>query len=120
MIKIWTELSVWNKAKWIGILILVIFLIVFGIINNKPNTVDFIFFRLNITNIWLILVCGGVGYLVSTIFSYRKLNEKEEKIQELHQRMLELEKNASSKSSTKEVNSSNNSNTESRFNTKKI
>jgi len=115
MIKIWTELSVWNKAKWIGILILVIFLIVFGIINNKPNTVDFIFFRLNLTNIWLILVCGGVGYLVSTIFSYRKLNEKEKKIQALHQRILELEQKPSDTTSTNDTDLSKTANPESGF-----
>lgn len=118
MIKIWTELSVWNKAKWIGILILVIFLIVFGIINNKPNTVDFIFFRLNITNIWLILVCGGVGYLVSTIFNYRKLNEKEKKIQALHQRILELEQKASDATSSSDTDLYNSANPESGFDAK--
>lgn len=87
----WLTLTPWKKFKLILILLLVIYAVIFAIINWKSQELNFIFFQLNIPMTLLIFVCLLVGYLSSSLFDYRKYKVKEREITKLKAQIEILE-----------------------------
>ena len=54
----------------IGLVVLVVaYLIAFGIKNNDPSEIDFVFWSSEVSRIWLILLCLGIGIAVGMVLS---------------------------------------------------
>lgn len=86
----WLTLTPWKKFKLIMTLLLVIYVIIFAIVNWERGEVNFVFFQLNIPITLLISICLVIGYLSSSLFDYRRYKLKEREIQQLKTKIEEL------------------------------
>ncbi|MBI2257379.1 MAG: hypothetical protein HYU67_00590 [Flavobacteriia bacterium] len=68
----WQSLSRWKKIKLIFSIIVAIYIIIFTLINWDITVVNFVFFKIEIPIILLIVICLIAGYFSSTLFDYRK------------------------------------------------
>lgn len=87
----WLTLTPWKKFKLVLTLLLLIYAIIFAIINWKSQELNFLFFQLNIPMSLLISVCLLTGYLSSSLFDYRKYKIKEREINKLKAKIETLE-----------------------------
>ncbi|MFN5418126.1 MAG: hypothetical protein ACK5B9_13800 [Flavobacteriia bacterium] len=87
----WLTLTPWRKFKLIMILLLVIYIVIFAIMNWKIQELDFVFFPLKLPMTLLISICLISGYLSSTLFDYRKYKQKEKEINILKEQIAKLE-----------------------------
>ncbi len=91
MKEVWMLLTPWKKFKLIMSLLLIAYVVIFAIINWQFQSLNFIFFKLEIPMTLLVFVCLGVGYLFSTLFDYKKFKAKDAEIERLSNRIKELE-----------------------------
>lgn len=91
MKEFWFLLSPWKKFKFILSILVIIFVIIFAIINWQETEIKFIFFKIKISITLLIIVCLVAGYLTSTLFDYRKHRIKEREIVKLKAKISQLE-----------------------------
>ena len=87
----WLTLTPWRKFKLIMIVLLVIYIVIFAIMNWKSQELNFVFFQLELPMTLLISICLISGYLSSTLFDYRKYKIKEKEINELKAKITALE-----------------------------
>jgi len=90
MKEFWILLTPWQKLKFVLTLILVIFAIIFGIVNWQETEVDFLFFKIRLSITLLIFSCLLVGYMSSMFFDYKKYRKKEHEIIQLKKELENL------------------------------
>ncbi|MBD3380562.1 MAG: DUF1049 domain-containing protein [candidate division Zixibacteria bacterium] len=67
------------NAKYIIILVLLIFLVLFLVANSSPAQVHFLFFRLETSQAVLILISALIGFLIGLAVLYKQQRKKKEK-----------------------------------------
>lgn len=91
MKEIWSSLTPWKKFKVICAGLLVIYVIIFAIVNWHIAKVDFLFFQIDISVTLLIILCLVMGYLISSVFDYKRYKQKDKEIKKLRLRIEEIE-----------------------------
>lgn len=85
----WDSLTATGKAKFILKIILVILSILFAIFNWQTIELHLIFLKVQIPLTLLIVVCVGIGLIISSIFDYRRFKKKDKEIQRLKKELGE-------------------------------
>jgi uncharacterized integral membrane protein len=79
----WDSLNGIGKVKFILKVILVILSVLFAIFNWQSTELHLIFVKINIPLTLLIVVCVGIGLVISSMFDYKRFKKKDLEIQRL-------------------------------------
>jgi uncharacterized integral membrane protein len=79
----WESLNAFGKFKFVAKIILVILTILFAVFNWQNIELHLIFVKVNVPLTVLILICFGIGLLISSIFDYRRFKVKNKEIEVL-------------------------------------
>jgi uncharacterized integral membrane protein len=76
----WDNLTVGGKIKFVLKVILGILAFLFALFNWQNTELHLVFIRLQMPLTILILAFGGIGFVLSSIFDYRRFKKKDEEI----------------------------------------
>ena len=79
----WNSISTGRKIRLILGLILGILLLIFAIQNRKPVFFSVVFTKFEISLTLLIILSMFVGFLIASLFDYKKFKEKDKTIADL-------------------------------------
>lgn len=85
----WESLSGAGKVKFILKIVLVILLILFAIFNWQTVELHLVFTKVNVPLTVLVVLCVGVGLVISSIFDYRRFQKKDKEIKSLKKKLGE-------------------------------
>lgn len=68
------------NTKYVIILILLIYLVLFLVANSAPAYVHFLFFKLETSQAVLILISALIGFLIGLAVFYKQQRKKKEKL----------------------------------------
>jgi uncharacterized integral membrane protein len=90
MKEIWKKLSLKEKIKLIGSILVGVFVVIFATLNWKDQDIHFIYKVYKVKLSIAIILSVIAGYLISFLFSYRKNNALEKENEKLKEKISEL------------------------------
>lgn len=87
----WERMSTWQKTKAIISVVVLVFIVIFSIINWESRQINFVFGRVNVPLTLIIVICLLVGYSLSSFNEYKYYNRKVKEVSDLEARVKELE-----------------------------
>jgi uncharacterized integral membrane protein len=90
MKEIWKKLSLKEKIKLIGSILVGVLVVVFATLNWKDQDIHFIYKVYKVKLSIAIILSVIAGYLISFLFSYRKINALENENEKLKDKISEL------------------------------
>lgn len=87
---IWKKLSIIEKIKLILGIITGIFVVIFATLNWKDQEIHFIFNTLRVKLSIAIILSVLSGYIISFLFSYRKINSLKNENEKLKDKIADL------------------------------
>jgi putative membrane protein len=87
----WDSLSGFGKFKFVLKIILVILAMLFAIFNWQSVEVDLVFLKINLPVTVLILMCIVIGFILSSVFDYRRFKKKDKEIADLKKQIENYE-----------------------------
>ncbi len=83
----WKNISTGRKIRLIAGVVLGVLLLIFAIQNRKAVVFSLVFTRFEISLTLLIILSMVVGYLIASLFDYRKFKRKDKQIEELRKKI---------------------------------
>ena len=90
MKEIWKKLSLKEKIKLIGSILVGVLVVIFATLNWKDQDIHFIYKVYKVKLSIAIILSVIAGYLISFLFSYRKINKLENENEKLKDKISEL------------------------------
>jgi uncharacterized integral membrane protein len=90
MKEIWKKLSLKEKIKLIGSILVGVLVVIFATLNWKDQDIHFIYKVYKVKLSIAIILSVIAGYLISFLFSYRKINTLENENEKLKEKISEL------------------------------
>jgi uncharacterized integral membrane protein len=87
---IWKKLTIIEKTKLILGIIAGIFVVIFATLNWKDQEIHFIFDKLKVKLSIAIILSVIAGYIISFLFSYRKINTLQNENEKLKDKIADL------------------------------
>jgi lipopolysaccharide assembly protein A len=85
----WKSLTVNGKIKFVAKIIVVILSILFAVFNWQTVELHLIFLKVNVPLTLLIVICVVIGLIISSIFDYRRFQQKDREIRRLKKELGE-------------------------------
>lgn len=79
----WESLTGVGKVKFVLKVILVIISILFAIFNWQTIELHLVFTKIQIPLTLLIVLCVGIGLVISSMFDYKRFKKKDKEIEQL-------------------------------------
>ncbi len=90
MKEIWKKLSLKEKIKLIGSILVGVLVVIFATLNWKDQDIHFIYKVYKVKLSIAIILSVIAGYLISFLFSYRKINTLENENEKMKEKISEL------------------------------
>jgi uncharacterized integral membrane protein len=86
----WESLSIGGKIKFVLKIILGVLAFLFALFNWQSTVLHLVFLKLELPLTILILLFGGIGFVLSSVFDYRRFKKKDEEIAALKKELENL------------------------------
>jgi uncharacterized integral membrane protein len=87
----WDSLSLPGKIKFILKIILIILALLFTVFNWQSIDVHLVFGKIHLPLTVLIVLCIAIGFVLSSIFDYRRFKKKDLEIEQLKKQLSQPE-----------------------------
>lgn len=87
----WESLSGVGKVKFVLKIILIILALLFTVFNWQSVEVHLVFGKVHLPQTVLIVLCMAVGFVLSSVFDYRRFKKKDLEIQALKKQLTKDE-----------------------------
>ena len=95
---IWKKLSTKEKIKFVTSIIVGILVVIFATLNWKDQEIHFIFQVFHVKLSIAIILSVIAGYLISFVFSYKKLNQLQNENEKLKNKIADISQELNEKS----------------------
>lgn len=86
----WENLTTMGKVKFVSKIILGIIAFLFAVFNWQSTELHLVFLKLELPLTILILICVAIGFVLSSVFDYKRFKKKDEEIASLKKELESL------------------------------